>query len=153
MERRFRTLIGDERPLGEYRMSFFTWSEDLFFGIESIDAHHERIADLASELDNAVRSKNEADAARLFVEMAALLEEHFADEEQIMREKVTTPEAQAHLDEHIHFHDQIRQLLDYGRQKIEQETGILVVLPAISGQYFEEIATEDEKLKKLLDTL
>lgn len=89
-------------------MTLIEWTRDLEIGEASVDAEHRGLADLVNELHAAMqRGHGRRVLASVIERLQRYAEQHFANEERIMRE-TGFPGIEAHVAEHRRFTEQVR---------------------------------------------
>ena len=63
----------------------YQWTPELSTGHGAIDNQHQELFDLVSMLDQAMYSNNRADLEKIIVFLEHYVEEHFAEEEELMQ--------------------------------------------------------------------
>ncbi len=91
-------------------MSLHHWDERLTVGVPEVDEQHRRILYLANALHGAAREdeKGEFLGTAIF-EMGAYVNEHFDDEERVMRE-IDYPAYEEHVQLHREMRSKMREL-------------------------------------------
>lgn len=86
------------------------WTDEFSVDVPSIDAQHKKLVDLINDL-NAAMENGETDAVlgRIFADLLAYTERHFAYEEQLF-EKTGFAASDAHCREHEALRDKVTDL-------------------------------------------
>jgi hemerythrin len=95
-------------------MPAFTWNQAFFTGIESIDAQHRGLVDIANELGDLALTGDEMSEGRmqiLFKQLSDYAREHFGDEEMLMRRVgLDARHVEPHVSHHHHFVEQLTSM-------------------------------------------
>ncbi len=93
-------------------MSTFIWDQRFMTGIEEVDRQHQKLVDITNQLGDSLLAGtmiSEEALQAVFQELAAYGRQHFADEEQLMKDAGIDPR---HIEEHCAHHRQfIEQLV------------------------------------------
>ena len=127
-------------------MSFqFVWTPDLSVGNHTLDQEHQRLLAQVNVLVNAIVSDEGSAVIKPVIEfLDTYINEHFADEEQYMRDN-KYPDTDAHIALHHQFKEQYAEL----KQKIESQGPSEYILIDIENKltrwWIEHIGTQDKK--------
>ncbi len=85
------------------KMEKFYWKDEYSLGVEKVDCQHQHLFELVNKLIE--RSDKFSDLkliSETLTEMLNYAKEHFADEEELMREH-SYPELESHKEQHTYF--------------------------------------------------
>jgi len=124
-------------------MPFAEWSDELSIGIESIDSQHKELIEALNNLNDAYDSPNRQRAAETcLTKMKDYMREHFADEEQFMKD-IDYPGIETQKREHRQFTDKVS---DYDVAQISLYTPFQDMLDFLKEWFVDHIKTNDKKI-------
>ena len=124
-------------------MPFAEWSDDLSVGIEKIDGQHQDLIQILNDLHDAYDLPDRQGAAEAcLLKMREYMGQHFADEEQFMKE-IGYPELQAQEEQHRSFADRVA---DYEVGQISSYTPYQDMLDFLKEWFDHHISTYDREL-------
>jgi hemerythrin len=93
-------------------MKDLQWKDEYSLGIPAVDLQHKRIFDCFISIAEEGLAKNNAwHADSSTIQLAKLIQEHFALEESVMKKLgYTGPEFDRHVEEHRKYHGEMRDL-------------------------------------------
>lgn len=101
------------------------WSEQLATGVPTLDRQHQALFLCVAELERAAGEGTMLSTWHALAQLSHYAREHFADEEQLMREH-DYPGIEPHIDEHRDF---ARRLLEIRRDYLDRDiSGDLIAM-------------------------
>ena len=132
-------------------MEAFVWDRRFITGIESVDVQHKRLVDIINRLGDALLSNAPISEGRLqilFLELSGYAREHFADEEQLMRDGGLDPR---HIDAHTrHHHQFVEQLAAMWRARAAMKNPAETLFGFLSAWLAFHILGEDQSMARQL---
>jgi hemerythrin-like metal-binding protein len=132
-------------------MEAFVWDQRFITGIESVDAQHKRLVDIINRLGDALLANDPMSEGRLqilFLELSGYAREHFADEEQLMRDAGLDPR---HIEEHTkHHHQFVEQLAAMWRARAAMNNPAETLFGFLSAWLAFHILGEDQSMARQL---
>jgi hemerythrin len=121
----------------------FEWKPKYSVQIPAIDAQHQRLFALASDLHVAMsQGKGKAALGKALASLVDYTKQHFANEEQLMR-RHAFPESEAHKKQHEQL---TAQVLDFQKKFMSQDACLTVDLLMFLKTWLENhIAGSDQK--------
>jgi hemerythrin len=95
-------------------MDSFEWSDSFITGIDIVDQQHSHLVELVNRFGECLASNqiDSGDLARVMGELTTYAEEHFRDEENLMRESAIDPRHfELHLQVHHRFQDDVVSMI------------------------------------------
>jgi two-component system, NtrC family, sensor kinase len=132
-------------------MEAFAWDQRFITGIEIVDAQHKRLVDIINRLGDAMLAGDPMSEGRLqilFLELSGYAREHFADEEQLMRDAGLDPR---HIDAHTrHHHQFVEQLASMWRARAAMKNPAETLFGFLSAWLAFHILGEDQSMARQL---
>ena len=133
-------------------MAFLEWTRALEFGIPVIDDQHKRIVEFINELDDAVRTGNEAETQHVMEGLLNYTVTHFEFEEDL-QERANYP----YLKAHRRLHEILMKKVAAIRERSQQGEDVAPeLLTMLKGWLANHINSEDrdyvESIQQLLGT-
>ncbi|MGA7828743.1 MAG: bacteriohemerythrin [Geobacteraceae bacterium] len=129
-------------------MSFFTWKDQFSVHVQEMDAQHREYFEFLNEMHDAVMRVDKKEVLeRMFYNLRKYAEQHFVDEESLMR-KVNYPDLALQQQQHALFITHLRELQDsYKEQQIAIPESTLAFM---KDWLLEHILQQDKKYGEYL---
>ncbi len=128
-------------------MPYAQWSDSLSIGVKAIDDQHKQLVQMLNDLCDAFDSPDRENVvATCLSKMKKYSQEHFTDEEQLVKDN-NYPEIEAHIKEHEIF---IEKVSAYKAAQIEQYLPFQDMLEFLKSWLVEHITESDQKIAAFL---
>jgi hemerythrin len=128
-------------------MGNLEWQERFSVHVQEMDRHHKKLLEYFAELEKEMQSSNaERQSGVILKALADYAEFHFAEEERLMR-SMNYPELASHLNQHLYFTDQVREMFE------QLQSGMLPpqsLLSFLKDWFVNHILMEDKKYGEMM---